>query len=140
LRFTASILSCFLNGLLVFLSVYLLLDGTVSWFVTVCLSAYLTLSIILIPGSYHRDGTPTRVQETINVTKVTYHSGFNFTIGKHDVALLQLARPITPSILVNTVCLPQSSRDKISPGTNCTITGKVIVPSLYSLAFCFDSE
>ena len=67
------------------------------------------------------------VQETINVTKVIPHSEFSWITAKNDVALLKLARPIKPSDKVNTVCLPENGRNQISPGTNCYITGKVLV-------------
>ena len=66
------------------------------------------------------------VQETINVIKVIYHSGYSGETLKHDVALLKLEKPITPSDKVNTVCLPKSRSDQISPGSNCFITGKVV--------------
>ena len=72
--------------------------------------------------------------------KVTYHSEYSSNTLKHDVALLELETPITPSDEVNTVCLPENSQDQVSPGTDCFITGKVIVFSLYCLAFCFDFE
>jgi len=94
----------------------------------------------LTPGSHYREGSPTLVQETIDVIKVTYHSGYSSSTLKNDVALLQLEKPITPSDKVNTVCLPESRQDQISPGTNCFITGKVLFFSLFRLAFGFDSE
>ncbi|XP_078344129.1 chymotrypsinogen A-like isoform X1 [Oculina patagonica] len=79
-------------------------------------------------GAHHRTGSPTSVQETINVVKVIYHSKFKYnppesTDLRHDVALLKLERPITPSDKVNTVCLPKGRNDKISAGKNCFITG-----------------
>ena len=77
-------------------------------------------------GAHYREGSPTSVQETINVTKVISHSEFSWTTAKNDVALLKLAKPITPSDKINTVCLPHRNSDQISPGTNCFVTGKVI--------------
>jgi len=74
-------------------------------------------------GAHYQEGYPTSVQKTINVTKVIYHPEFSWITAKNDVALLKLAKPITPSDKVNTVCLPESGRDQISPGTNCFITG-----------------
>ena len=59
------------------------------------------------------------------MTQVISNSEFSWTTAKNDVALLKLAKPITPSDKVNTVCLPKSRRDRISPGKNCFITGKV---------------
>ncbi|XP_078374456.1 chymotrypsinogen A-like [Oculina patagonica] len=81
----------------------------------------------VIVGAHHRTGSPTSVQETINVTKVISHSGFNFVGSgykdlRHDVALLKLEKPITLSVKVNTVCLAKGRRDKISPVKNCYIT------------------
>jgi len=80
----------------------------------------------LFLGAHYQEGYPTSVQKTINVTKVIYHPEFSWITAKNDVALLKLAKPITPSDKVNTVCLPESGRDQISPGTNCFITGKVV--------------
>ncbi|KAL9970723.1 hypothetical protein ACROYT_G023137 [Oculina patagonica] len=82
----------------------------------------------VIVGAHHRTGSPTSVQETINVTKIISHSGFNFQGSgykdlRHDVALLKLEKPITLSDKVNTVCLAKGHRDKISSGKNCYITG-----------------
>jgi len=77
----------------------------------------------VIVGAHYQEGSPTLVQETISVTKVISNSEFNWTTAKGDVALLKLAKQITPSDKVNTVCLPQSKIDLISPGTNCFITG-----------------
>ena len=138
LRFIASILLCFLNGLPVCLTVCLLPLWRVFFALTVCLFAYITLFIILTPGSHYREGSPTSFQETINVKKVTYHSEYSDKTWQNDVALLQLERPITTSDEVNTVCLPESRQDQISPGTYCFITGKVLLFSIYCLAFCLD--
>lgn len=77
-------------------------------------------------GVHYREGSPTSVQETINVTKVISHSKYKRTTLKNDVALLKLAKPITPSDKVNTVSLPESRSDQILLGTRCFITGKVV--------------
>ena len=97
---------------------------------------------MLFLGAHYRVGSPTSVQETIDVTQVIYHSRFNFSTLKNDVALLKLAKPITPSYKVNTVCLPKNGRDQISPGKNCFITGKAhhvqshdLLRTSYSLIF-----
>ena len=74
-------------------------------------------------------GSPTLVQETINVTDVISHCGFSYTTLKHDVALLKLQKPITPSEKVNVVCLPRDAYDQIWPGKKCFITGKVVEES-----------
>jgi len=80
----------------------------------------------VIVGAHYREGSPTSVQETITVTQVIPHSDFGWTTAKNDVALLKLAKPIVPGDKVNTVCLPESGSDQISPGTNCSITSKVV--------------
>jgi len=79
----------------------------------------------VIVGSHYRESSNSSasVQETINVIKVTYHSEYSSNTLKHDVALLELETPITPSDEVNTVCLPENRQDQISPGTDCFITG-----------------
>ena len=77
-------------------------------------------------GVHYREGSPTSVQETINVTKVICHSKYKRRTLQHDVALVKLAKPITPSDKVNTISLSKSRSDQISPGTNCFITGEVI--------------
>ena len=104
-----------------------------------CLPSKL-FSFFFSPGSHYRENYTTPVQETINVIRVIYHSRFSYKTLKNDVALLKLERSITPSDKVNTVCLPESRRDQISPGTNCFITGKVVVFCLYCLIICFDFE
>lgn len=85
-------------------------------------------------GVHYREGSPTSVQETINVSKVICHSRYKRRTLQHDVAkrgvawrgVVKLAKPITPSDKVNTISLPKSRSDQISPGTNCFITGEVI--------------
>ncbi|XP_078374455.1 chymotrypsinogen A-like [Oculina patagonica] len=82
-------------------------------------------SFKVVVGAHNLEGSPTSVQETINVAKVTYHSGFNPTTMENDLALLKLEKSITSSDKVNTVCLPKSRTDQISAGTYCYLTGKV---------------
>ena len=41
---------------------------------------------------------------------------------QNDIALLTLAKPVVLSDRINTVCLPQQSR-QVPAGTNCYITG-----------------
>ena len=90
-----------------------------------------TVFFIMFPGVHYREGSPTSVQETINVTKVICHSEYKRKTLQHDVALLKLAKPITPSDKVDTISLPKSRSDQISPGTNCFITGKVVESSFH---------
>lgn len=80
-------------------------------------------SFKVVVGAHYREGSPTSVQETINVTEVITHCGFSDTTLKHDVALLKLQKPITPSGKVNVVCLPRDIYDQIWPGKKCFITG-----------------
>ena len=80
----------------------------------------------MLLGAHYRDGSPTSVQETINVARIIYHSEYKEVTLQNDVALLKLAKPITPSDKVNIISLPKSRRDQISPGTNCFIIGKVV--------------
>ena len=86
-------------------------------------------------GAHYRVGHPTSVQETINVTQVIYHREFSWITAKNDVALLKLAKPITPSDKVNTVCLPENGTNQISPGTNCFITGKVVMALFMNIMY-----
>lgn len=75
------------------------------------------------------------VQETINVTEVIPHSAYSDKTLKNDVALLKLQKSITPSEEVNVVCLPESRKDQIPPGTNCFITGRVVEHHIVDLSF-----
>ena len=88
-----------------------------------CLKLILVLFFL---GAHYREGSLTSVQETINVAKVICHNQYKRKTLQNDVALLKLAKPITPSDKVNTVSLPESCRDQIAAGTNCFITGKVV--------------
>lgn len=74
-------------------------------------------------GSHYREGSPTAVQETINVINITYHENYNDQTVENDVALLKLEWPITASDQVNKVCLPENRRDQIPLGISCYITG-----------------
>lgn len=53
---------------------------------------------------------------------VCYHEGFSMKHIQNDIALLTLAKPVVLSDRINTVCLPQQSR-QVPAGTNCYITG-----------------
>lgn len=80
----------------------------------------------MLLGAHHREGSPTLVQEKISVTEVIPHHWYSEKTLKNDVALLKLQKPITPSLKVNVVCLPESRKDQIQPGKDCFITGKVV--------------
>ena len=125
-----SLRPCFLDPLLpYFLSCIHSFSSCFSCFLPSCSLYFNWDDFVLIQsvlGAHYQEGSPTSVQETINVTKVISNREFSWMTGKNDVALLKLAKPITPSDKVNTVCLPQSKKDLISPGKNCFITGKVV--------------
>lgn len=57
------------------------------------------------------------------MTEVIPHHWYSEKTLKNDVALLKLQKPITPSLKVNVVCLPESRKDQIQPGKDCFITG-----------------
>ena len=61
-------------------------------------------------------------EKLIDVAAVCYHEGFSMKHIQNDIALLTLAKPVMLSDRINTVCLPQQSR-QVPAGTNCYITG-----------------
>ena len=61
-------------------------------------------------------------EKLIDVAAVCYHEGFSMKHIQNDIALLTLAKPVVLSDRINTVCLPQQSR-QVPAGTNCYITG-----------------
>ncbi|XP_031571313.1 chymotrypsinogen B-like [Actinia tenebrosa] len=73
----------------------------------------------VVVGGHRRRGT-TSVQQTFNLKKLIKHSGFSMQNLKHDLALLQLERPVSLSDKVNVACLPTA--DAIV-GSKCYITG-----------------
>ncbi|XP_073242452.1 chymotrypsinogen B-like isoform X2 [Porites lutea] len=73
----------------------------------------------VVVGGHRRTGS-TSVQQRLRVITLHKHSGFSTQNLKHDVAVLQLERPVQLSDKVNTVCLPDQDADLNS---NCYITG-----------------
>ena len=73
----------------------------------------------LVIGGHRRTGS-TSVQQTLRVITLHKHSGFTMQNLKHDVAVLQLERPVKLSDKVNTVCLPDQDA---ALNSNCYITG-----------------
>ena len=61
-------------------------------------------------------------EKLIDVAAVCYHEGFSMKHIQNDIALLTLAKLVVLSDRINTVCLPQQSR-QVPAGTNCYITG-----------------
>lgn len=55
------------------------------------------------------------------VERYIIHPSFDMLI-EHDVALIQLSRPVLPSPHVSTICLPPLVQD-LPTGTVCTVTG-----------------
>lgn len=49
---------------------------------------------------------------------------------RHDVAVLKLSRSAPLGGKINTICLP-SHGSRVSPGTNCYVTGKLFVCRRY---------
>ena len=60
------------------------------------------------------------MQQTFQVKTLHKHSGFTMQNLKHDVAVLQLERPVQLSDKVTTICLPDKDADLNS---KCYITG-----------------
>lgn len=73
----------------------------------------------VVVGGHRRTGS-TSVQQTLKVKTLHKHSGFTMQNLKHDVAVLQLERPVKLSDKVNTICLPDKDADLNS---KCYITG-----------------
>ena len=70
-------------------------------------------------GGHRRLGS-TSVQQTFRVKTLHKHSGFTMQNLKHDVAVLQLERPVQLSDKVTTICLPDQDAHLNS---KCYITG-----------------
>ena len=79
--------------------------------------------LCLCLGAHRRKGT-TNVQQNLKVKAIHTHSGFSMKHLNHDIAVLQLERPVELSDKVATVCLPNKLPDL---NAKCYITG----------AFCF---
>ena len=80
--------------------------------------------MILLPfslssGAHRRKGT-TDAQESVKVKAIHKHSGFNMKHLRHDIAVLQLERPVELNDKVTTVCMPSKTPDL---NANCYITG-----------------
>ena len=75
--------------------------------------------LIITTGGHRRTGS-TSVQQTFRVKTLYKHSGFTMQNLKHDVAVLQLERPVQLNDKVTTICLPDQDADLKS---KCYITG-----------------
>lgn len=133
--FVDSLLSYFLSSLLSSLFSCIRSSSLACLFYFRWFFSWSILFFFVFLGAHYRVGHPTSVQETINVTQVIYHREFSWITAKNDVALLKLAKPITPSDKVNTVCLPENGTNQISPGTNCFITGKVVMALFMNIMY-----
>ena len=58
------------------------------------------------------------------MSRVIKHPDFSMRHLRHDVAVLQLARPASLNNTVGTVCLP-SHGSRVELGTTCYVTGKL---------------
>ena len=82
------------------------------------------VEVILLPlslssGAHRRKGT-TEVQQNVKVKAIHEHSGFSMKRLRHDIAVLQLERPVELNDKVTTVCLTSKT---LALTANCYITG-----------------
>ncbi|XP_039413185.1 serine protease 56 isoform X2 [Corvus cornix cornix] len=70
----------------------------------------------------HELGKPGAGKRAVPVRRIVPHPKFNPKTFHGDLALLELAVPLTPSPTVSPVCLPSGSAEP-SPGTPCYIAG-----------------
>merc|ERR550519_583613 len=73
----------------------------------------------VVVGAHLRSGT-TSVQQSFRLRQLFMHQGFSMRHFRNDIAVLQLATPVTLSSKVNTVCLPTGPA---RVGAQCYITG-----------------
>jgi len=78
--------------------------------------------LFFLKGAHRRTGDG----QVFEVSRVIRHRSFSMQYLRHDVAVLKLARPATLGGKINTICLP-SHGSRVSPGTNCYVTGKFFV-------------
>ncbi|KAJ7389461.1 Chymotrypsinogen B [Desmophyllum pertusum] len=73
----------------------------------------------LVAGAHriHGDGVVYRIN------KIIMHSGFSMSHLRNDIALLRLAVPVKLNSKVGTVCFPPMGSRRVSPGTQCWISG-----------------
>ena len=62
------------------------------------------------------------MQQNVKVKAIYKHSGFSMKHLRHDIAVLQLERPVELNDKVKTVCLPSKNPDL---NANCYITGEL---------------
>ncbi|XP_028397984.1 chymotrypsinogen A-like [Dendronephthya gigantea] len=74
----------------------------------------------VVVGAHKTTGT-TAVEETRRVRQLLIHENY-VESSNHDIALIQLDKPVKISSKVNTVCLPQPG-SRASVGARCYITG-----------------
>ena len=98
-----------------------------------CLVGRILLPICLSSGAHRRKGT-TDVQQHVKVKAIHQHSGFSMKSLRHDIAVLQLERPVELNDKVTTVCLPSKTPDLKA---NCYITG-VSVSGFFSVKRKYD--
>lgn len=77
------------------------------------------LPLSLSSGAHRRKGT-TDVQQHVKVKAIHKHRGFSMEHLRHDIAVLQLERPVELNNKVAMVCLPSKTPDLRA---NCYITG-----------------
>ncbi|NXN85711.1 PRS56 protease, partial [Bombycilla garrulus] len=70
----------------------------------------------------HELGKPGAGKRAVPVRRILPHPKFNPKTFHGDLALLELAVPLAPSLTVSPVCLPSGSAEP-SPGTPCYIAG-----------------
>ncbi|XP_017582328.1 PREDICTED: serine protease 56 [Corvus brachyrhynchos] len=100
--------------------------GAWPWLVSVRLHGELMCGGVLVGRSWvvgdHELGKPGAGKRAVPVRRIVPHPKFNPKTFHGDLALLELAVPLTPSPTVSPVCLPSGSAEP-SPGTPCYIAG-----------------
>jgi len=74
----------------------------------------------VVVGGHYRKGT-TGIEKKLSIKKLIVHPDFPGKRGlKHDIALIQLSRPVTLTNKINVACLPTKH---VKEGAKCYITG-----------------
>ncbi|XP_048587670.1 chymotrypsin-C isoform X2 [Nematostella vectensis] len=73
----------------------------------------------VVVGAHYKSGGETSAQKALNLKRIILQEGYTTNL-LNDVALIQLARPVTLGSKVNTACLPTG---EIAVGSKCYITG-----------------
>ena len=75
----------------------------------------------IVVGDHNRN-TNEGTEEEVGAIKIISHPQYNSPRLSSDIALIQLAKPVTLSQRVNPICIPSHDSD-VPTGSKCYITG-----------------